>query len=109
MKSLPHTESLWRSTIPAFAQPLLPPPPYQLPITVVTQKWFGFGPPAAVPGNQPGDSYFDNTNHLKLIPAQPRGPQWLQPANQLRPVSGFWAVAEAVQAQPIQQRHVLAR
>ena len=37
------------------------PPPYRLPTTVVPQTWFGVGAPGAVPGNLPGDFYYDNS------------------------------------------------
>lgn len=43
------------------------PPPYRLPTTIVPQIWSGNGPPGAVPGNLPGDIYYDRTTHAPSI------------------------------------------
>lgn len=43
------------------------PPPYRLPTTIVPQQWSGNGPPGAVPGNLPGDIYYDRTTHAPVI------------------------------------------
>lgn len=49
--------------LPVFAQQIPGAPGYQLPVTVVTQKWYGTGAPTAANGfpAQPGDLYFDTT------------------------------------------------
>ena len=57
--------------VSAFAQPQYP--AYQLPSTLVAQKWYGSGAPTSalnVP-SQPGDLYYDTTNKVVYFCAAP--------------------------------------